>query len=103
MCEKGRLANKRGGLAEDLKAGLESGGATVAGTKIYDPAAAGFDAEVDEVVAADPDAIVLITFDEGSRILRTMVEKGIGPANKNVYGCDGNMGNALGDAFNAGT
>ena len=86
-----------------VEAALTAGGVEVVGTKIYDPAAGGFDSEVDEVVAADPDAIILITFDEGSKILRTMVEKGIGPANKAVYGCDGNMGNALGDNFNAGT
>ena len=61
-----------------------------------------FDSDIDEIVAADPDAIILITFDEGSRILKTMVEKGIGPQNKMVYGCDGNMGNALGENFNAG-
>ena len=28
-----------------------------------------------------------------------MVEKGIGPKVKKVYGCDGNIGNALGKAF----
>ena len=89
-------------LAAVVEAALTAGGVEVLGTKIYDPAAASFDAEVDEVVAADPDAIILITFDEGSRILKTMVEKGIGPANKHVYGCDGNTGNALGDNFNAG-
>ena len=62
-----------------------------------------FDTEVGEVVAADPDAIVLISFDEGSRILRTMVEQGIGPTSKNFYGTDGNIGNALGENFDAGT
>ena len=36
------------------------------------------------------------------QILRTMVEKGIGPKVKAVYGCDGNIGNALGDDFDAG-
>ena len=53
-------------------------------------------------MAADPDAVVLITFDEGSRVLKTMVEKGVGPQDKAVYGVDGNMGNALGENFNAG-
>jgi hypothetical protein len=61
------------------------------------------DAEVGEVVAADPDAVVLVSFDEGSRILRTAVEQGIGPTVKNWYGVDGNMGNALGENFDAGT
>jgi hypothetical protein len=34
--------------------------------------------------------------------LRTMVEQGIGPKAKMVYGCDGNMGNALGQNFDSG-
>ena len=89
-------------LATVVEAGLTAAGVEVLGTKIYDPKATSFDAEVDEIVAADPDAVILITFDEGSRILKTMVEKGIGPNAKAVYGCDGNIGNALGDNFNAG-
>jgi ABC-type branched-subunit amino acid transport system substrate-binding protein len=90
------------GIAEVVAAVLEESGVTVLGQKAYDPTAASFDAEVDEVVAADPDAIILISFDEGSRILRTAVEKGIGPTVKAYYGTDGNMGNALGENFDAG-
>ncbi|MEO6570467.1 MAG: ABC transporter substrate-binding protein [Ilumatobacteraceae bacterium] len=90
------------GLADVVESILTESGVTILGKKIYDPKAAGFDAEVDEIKAADPDAIVLITFDEGSRILRTMVEKGIGPKDKLVYGVDGNTGNALGENFDAG-
>ncbi len=89
-------------LAGVVGAALEAAGVEVLGTKIYDPKATSFDGEVDEIVSLDPDAIVLITFDEGSRVLKTMVEKGVGPTVKAVYGCDGNMGNALGTAFNAG-
>ncbi len=90
------------GIADVVAAVLEESGVTVLGQKAYDPTAASFDAEVDEVVAADPDAIILISFDEGSRILRTAVEKGIGPTVKSYYGTDGNMGNALGENFDAG-
>lgn len=90
------------GIAAVVAAVLEASGVQVLGQKAYDPTAASFDAEVDEVVGADPDAIVLISFDEGSRILRTAVEKGIGPTAKNYYGTDGNMGNALGENFDAG-
>jgi ABC-type branched-subunit amino acid transport system substrate-binding protein len=90
------------GIAEVVAAVLEESGVTVLGQKAYDPTAASFDAEVDEVVAADPDAVILISFDEGSRILRTAVEKGIGPTVKAYYGTDGNMGNALGENFDAG-
>ncbi|MEZ5216768.1 MAG: ABC transporter substrate-binding protein [Ilumatobacteraceae bacterium] len=90
------------GLADVVEATLAAGGVDVLGKVIYDPKASSFDAEVADIVAADPDAIVLITFDEGSRILRTMVENGIGPKVKMVYGCDGNMGNALGENFDGG-
>jgi hypothetical protein len=31
-----------------------------------------------------------------------MVEKGVGPTSVAVYGVDGNMGNALGENFDAG-
>jgi ABC-type branched-subunit amino acid transport system substrate-binding protein len=92
--------NGIGDIVEDV---LTASGVEVLGHIAYDPTAASYDAEVGEVVAADPDAIVLISFDEGSRILRTMVENGIGPTVKNVYGTDGNMGNALGENFDAGT
>jgi len=90
------------GIANVVEEQLTAAGVEVLGKTIYDPAAASFDTEVNAVAAADPDAIILITFDEGSRILKTMVELGIGPANQLVYGCDGNMGNALGENFDAG-
>jgi len=90
------------GLADQATAAITAGGGEVVLTKIYDPAATSFATEVDEVVAADPDAIIVIGFNESSLILRTMVEKGIGPKVKNVYGCDGNIGNGLGVDFDAG-
>jgi hypothetical protein len=90
------------GLADDATKALEEGGAEVVKTIIYDPAATGFDAEVQEMKGEDPDAILLIGFDESSRVLATMVEQGIGPSDKAVYGVDGNMGNALGENFEAG-
>lgn len=90
------------GLAEDLAKGLEAAGVEVVIEKIYDEKATAFDAEVDAIKGASPDAIVIIGFDETSKILATMVEKGVGPKNVKVYGCDGNMGNALGENFTAG-
>lgn len=90
------------GLAEDLAAALEEAGIEVVTTVIYDPAAQTFDAEVGQIATADPEAIALIGFDESSRILTVMVELGIGPADKAIYGVDGNMGNALGERFDAG-
>lgn len=90
------------GLAEDLTNSFEASGGEVVKTIIYDPAAETFDAEVGEMAAAGAEAIMLIGFEESSRVLTTMIEQGIGPGDVPVYGCDGNMGNALGESFEAG-
>jgi branched-chain amino acid transport system substrate-binding protein len=90
------------GLAEDLKKSLEEAGIEVGEPVIYDPKAQTFDSEVGDMKAADPEAIVVIGFDESSRVLTEMVAQGIGPSAKAVYGVDGNMGNALGENFSAG-
>jgi branched-chain amino acid transport system substrate-binding protein len=68
----------------------------------YDPQAPSFEAEVDKVVAADPDAFVLIGFEESAKILTTAFEKGLTPDQKQIYLVDGNVGNALGENFEAG-
>jgi branched-chain amino acid transport system substrate-binding protein len=90
------------GIANVVASVLTDAGVEVLGQKAYDPTAASYDAEIGDIVAADPDAVVAITFDEGSRILRTAVEQGIGPTVKNWYGTDGNMGDPLGENFDAG-
>src|SRR5690606_27213168 len=64
------------GLADVAEESLNASGVEVVGKEIYDPKAASYDSEVGAIVDADPDAVLLITFNEGSRILRTMVERG---------------------------
>jgi ABC-type branched-subunit amino acid transport system substrate-binding protein len=90
------------GLADVLEGVLNDSGVEVLDKVIYDPAAPSFDSEVNDIKSADPAAIIVIGFNESSKILRTMVEQGIGPGDKFVYGSDGNMGNALGEDFDAG-
>ncbi len=90
------------GLAEDLEKSLTAAGVKVVEKKIYDEKATSFDAEVGALKAAKPDAVVVIGFEESSKILTTMVENGVGPKSIKVYGCDGNIGNALGESFEAG-
>ncbi len=89
------------GLADVVKTTLEAAGITVSIVKIYEPDGGTFDAEVNEIVAASPDAVVVIGFEESSKILRTMVENGAGPRDLAVYGCDGNIGNGLGESYDA--
>ncbi len=90
------------GLADAIVENFEASGGEVVERVEYDPQASTFDAEVGQVQDADPDAIALVTFEEGSRILATMVEGGVGPRDVAVYGVDGNMGNALGEDYDAG-
>ena len=45
--------------------------------------------------------MVVIGFEESSKILRTMVENGAGPRDVAVYGCDGNIGNGLGESYDS--
>lgn len=89
-------------LADQLEESLAASGSEVVARVVYDPAATTFDAEVQEVAAEDPDAVILIGFEESSRVLTTMIEEGIGPQDVAVYGVDGNTGNALGEDFEAG-
>lgn len=89
------------GLANFIEQSVIESGGEVLEKIIYDPQAQNFDAEVQQVLSADPDAIYAITFDEGSRLLTTMIEQGIGPQDKLIYGSDGNMGNALAEAVDA--
>lgn len=87
------------GLAGFVSDSFEENGGEVVEEIIYDPNAQNFDAEVQQMVDAAPDAVIIIGFDESARILTSMIEAGVGPGDIPVYGTDGNMGNALGESF----
>ncbi len=63
----------------------------------YDPAASNFDAQVGQVKAANPDAIVLIGFEESAKVIQAMIAQGIGPQDMPLYLVDGNLSNTLGE------
>ncbi|EOM78538.1 branched chain amino acid ABC transporter [Rhodococcus rhodnii LMG 5362] len=89
------------GLAENLRTNLADAGLPDDQVQkiVYDPNAQSYNAEVDQVNNFGPDAVAVIGFDESSRIITRMHEVGIGPSDGMlVYGVDGNMGNALGEA-----
>lgn len=92
------------GLARNVSETITENGGTLAPeeTVFYDPAASNFDAQVGQIRAADPDAIVLIGFEESARVIQSMVAQGIGPQQKQLYLVDGNLGNALGEDLPAG-
>lgn len=90
------------GLTEDLTKALTAAGGKVVLTKTYDEKADTFNAEVNEIKGQKPDAVVIVGFEESSKILSAMVEAGIGPKDVSVYGCDGNMSSTLGESFDKG-
>jgi ABC-type branched-subunit amino acid transport system substrate-binding protein len=89
------------GLLQYTVEPLEEQGVTVDEEFVYDPFAENFQAEVQRVVDADSDALVLIGFDESARILTGLFEAGFTPDNKGIYLVDGNVGNALGEQVSA--
>ncbi|WP_436521853.1 ABC transporter substrate-binding protein [Actinoplanes sp. HUAS TT8] len=90
------------GLAKSARAAIESGGGTIAAEEVYDPKAADFSAEVGKIKAANPDAIVMIGFDETKKIVPKLVEAGLTAKTKKWYFVDGNLSN-YGKEFPNGT
>ncbi|MGZ4436647.1 MAG: ABC transporter substrate-binding protein [Nocardioidaceae bacterium] len=77
-------------LAAQVEKGIKAGGGTVADKELYSADATNFTAEVNKVAATKPDAVVLIAFNETTKIIPTMIAKGIGPKDQQVYFVDGN-------------
>ncbi|MGY1827877.1 MULTISPECIES: ABC transporter substrate-binding protein [unclassified Blastococcus] len=70
------------GLAENTVENLVSSGLSEDSIElvIYDPTASNYDAEIQDMVELNPDAIVVIGFDESARIIEGLNSQGIGPA-----------------------
>jgi ABC-type branched-subunit amino acid transport system substrate-binding protein len=77
-------------LAGQVEKGIKAGGGTVATKQLYSADATNFTAEVNKAASTKPDAVVLIAFNETTKIIPTMVAKGIGPKDQQVYFVDGN-------------
>lgn len=67
------------GLNANITKAVTEGGGEVVANVVYDPTAADFAADVAQIKAAGPEAIVLIGFDESAQIIQEMVKQGIGP------------------------
>jgi branched-chain amino acid transport system substrate-binding protein len=74
-------------LLQETASALQSRGATVAAQVTYDPDTTTFDSEVEEITAANPDAVVVISFAEGGPLVSGLIEAGITPPQ--LYGGDG--------------
>ncbi|MFF0767794.1 ABC transporter substrate-binding protein [Nonomuraea wenchangensis] len=81
------------GLADQIAKTAEEGGATVVERVDYDPKAADFSAEVAKIKAKGPKAIVLIGFEETSKVVQELVKQGLTADKHKWYMVDGNMSN----------
>jgi ABC-type branched-chain amino acid transport systems, periplasmic component len=87
------------GLAKYVTEAFEAAGGEVVAAPTYNTGDSNFDSQINEVLAQNPDAIALITFDEINSILPSLFGKI--PADK-LYFVDGNLKN-FGDEFPAGS
>ena len=81
------------GLAESAAKNLEAGGATVTDKILYNAEAENFTAEVNQIAANKPEAIILVAFDETAKIIPQLIAKGLGPQDIKIYMVDGNLSN----------
>jgi branched-chain amino acid transport system substrate-binding protein len=78
------------GFAGFVAEELEAAGVTVADTIIFDPSPTAVYSDVaGDIAAAAPDAVVMISFDEGARVIQEAIAAGVGPADLQWYGADG--------------
>ncbi|MGH8901071.1 MAG: bifunctional serine/threonine-protein kinase/ABC transporter substrate-binding protein [Egibacteraceae bacterium] len=73
---------------------IQDSGGRVLDSFSYDPEAPRHDGDLQRIRAKNPDAIVLIGLNETAPILAAMIEQGLGPQDKKVYG-GGSTSNTL--------
>lgn len=87
------------GLAEQVQTTLQEKGANVAEYVLYSADAQNYTAEVNKIAAAKPDALVLIAFEETTKIIPQLIAKGIGPQDIQIYFVDGNLADYSSEKF----
>jgi len=91
------------GLLKAFSKNFQAAGGTVTSEIVYDPTAASFEAEVAEIKAGAPEVVVVITFEEGVKLIQEMIKQGVGPQQVKVYLVDGNLSATAFKDFPAGT
>jgi branched-chain amino acid transport system substrate-binding protein len=87
------------GLSERTQEVLEEKGATVSDFILYAADAQNFTAEVNQVAASKPDAIVMVSFNETTKIIPQLIAKGLGPQDVQIYFVDGNLADYSAESF----
>ncbi|MEE2521597.1 ABC transporter substrate-binding protein [Pseudarthrobacter sp. J75] len=88
------------GLASNVKSAVEAAGGQVVAEELFNEGDSQFSSQVDKVIAAKPDAIALITFDQAKSIVPLLTGKGIDPTQ--LFLVDGNTSDYSKD-FEPGT
>jgi branched-chain amino acid transport system substrate-binding protein len=81
------------GLTENATTAIEAAGGEVSASVAYNPGDTVFTSQVSELLAAEPDAIAVIAFEETSSIIPELVSTQGYPASQ-VYFVDGNLSNS---------
>ena len=87
------------GLAEQVRTTFEEKGGTVSEFLLYSADAENYTAEVNKVAAAKPEALVLVAFEETTKIIPQLIAKGVGPQDLQIYFVDGNMADYSSEKF----
>lgn len=83
------------GFLDALTTAIEEQGGTVLAGIPYDPEATSFGSDVATAIADDPEAVVIIGFDEGAQVISDLIEAGYGPDDIALYAADGMRGSSL--------
>ena len=87
------------GLAEQVRTTFEEKGGTVSEFLLYSADAENFTAEVNKIAAAKPEALVLVAFEETTKIIPQLIAKGVGPQDLQIYFVDGNTADYSAEKF----
>jgi ABC-type branched-subunit amino acid transport system substrate-binding protein len=71
----------------------------VADFVLYSADATNYTAEINQIAAAKPDALVLVAFEETTKIIPQLIAKGIGPDDIQIYFVDGNLADYSDETF----
>ena len=77
-------------LADNVEKTIKDQGGTVSAKVLYSVDATSYTSEVQKIKDAKPDAIVLISFNEATKIVPEFESAGIGPKDLQTYFVDGN-------------
>ena len=89
------------GFANFLAEELEALGAEVPEVIIYDHDAGSYQAEAQAIASHSPEAVAMISFEEGAQVITSAVAEGVGPQDVAWYGADGIQSSSFWESVDA--